>query len=295
LLATQILSHVKQEMLEIVMAAFEDAAGLVQHAERELPKIRQAYEASLHAKTVSQTLLIGIKNFIENLRSALDFATHGVFDRYGSSLKAKPKIYFPYARADETRAVFEKSERIEARIPGLTASRPDIVQLLLEMQHFGSYGYTWLPAFMELTNENKHQRLTPQIRKETKELRISGGGASISLGQGASSSFGSGASLVIGNALIRGEQSFDVTQPPRVQGGKAEVTTWVSFHFDTNNQRVTATASLAPASTIGRAIPDFLPPRGSRCRRAVGSANGVLGAPARRRRAACARARGCRP
>ncbi len=220
------------------MGAFEDAADLVQHAEKELPKIREAYEASLHAKTVSPSLRIEIKNFFENLRSALDFAAFGIFDHHGSSLKAKPKIYFPYATADQTRAEFEPSGWIEARIPGITASRPDIVQLLFEMQHFGSYGYTWLPAFMELANENKHQRLTPQIRKETKELRISEGGASISLEQGASMSVDSGASASIGGTVIPGGQSFDVNRPPRVEGGKVEIITWVSFHFDTNDQPV---------------------------------------------------------
>ncbi len=106
------------------------------------------------------------------------------------------------------------------------------------MQHFGSRGYTWLPTFMELTNENKPQRLTPQIRRESKELRISGGGASMSVGQGASISVGSGASISIGGAVIHGGQSFDVDRPPRVEGGNVEVITWVSFHFDSNGQPV---------------------------------------------------------
>ena len=221
------------------MGAFEDAAGLVQHAEQELPKIREAYEASLHAKTISQSLLIEIKNFFENLRSALDFVASGVFGRLGVSVKNRPpKIYFPYATAGQTRAIFEQSGRIEVCIPGINKVRPDIVQLLLEMQRFGSRGYTWLPAFMELTNENKHQRLTPQVRKETKQLRIAGNGATISLGQGASISIGSGASISIGGAVIPGGQSFDVDRPPRVEGGKAEVTTWVSFYFAANDQPV---------------------------------------------------------
>lgn len=214
------------------MSAFEDAKELVKHAEKELPKIREEYERSLQAKAVNRTLLIEIKNFFENLRSALDFAAHGLFDQFGSSGKAKPKIYFPYATTGQTRAVFEKSGRIEACIPGLTVSRPDIVQALLELQHFGSMGHKWLPAFMDLTNENKHQRLTPQQRRESKELRISGGGASISMGQGASISLGSGASISIGGAVIRGGQSFDVNRPPSVEGGRVEVITWISFHFD---------------------------------------------------------------
>ena len=217
------------------MTAFDDARSLVEHAEAALPKIRAAYDASLHSKEVSKSLLIEIKNICENLRSALDFAAHGLFDSHGFSKKSNPKIYFPYALAAQTRVEFERSGRIEQCIPGLTASRSDIVQLLLEMQHFGSRGNIWLPQFMELTNENKHQRLTPQTRTETKELKISSGGAAISLGQGASISIGNGASISIGGAVITGGQTFDVNRPPIVRGGRTEVITWVSFNFASNN------------------------------------------------------------
>jgi hypothetical protein len=148
------------------MSAFDDANELIKHAESDLAKIGKAYEASLHAKEVTGTLRVQIKNSVENLRSALDFCAHGLFDRYGSSPKTNPKIYFPYATASQDRAMFEKSGRIEVCIPGVSASRPDIVQSLIEMQHFGSDGYTWLPDFMDLTNENKHERLTPQVRKD---------------------------------------------------------------------------------------------------------------------------------
>src|SRR6266404_8407252 len=83
------------------MSAFDDAKELITHAKAELPKIRAAYESSLHAKAVSATLKVEIKNFVENLRSALDFAAHGLFDRFGNSSKADPKIYFPYAIATQ--------------------------------------------------------------------------------------------------------------------------------------------------------------------------------------------------
>jgi hypothetical protein len=36
------------------MGAFEDAADLVQHAEMELPKLREAYQTSLNAKTINK-------------------------------------------------------------------------------------------------------------------------------------------------------------------------------------------------------------------------------------------------
>jgi hypothetical protein len=161
-----------------------------------------------------------------------------LFERYGKSSRTDPKIYFPYAGAEQTRDAFERSGRIEACIPGLTAARTAAAQALLEMQHFGSRGHQWLPKFMSLTNENKHQRLTPQVRKESKELRISGGGASLSMGPGASISIGRGASISIGGAIIPGGQSFDANRPPNVEGGRVEVITWVSFHFETNDQPV---------------------------------------------------------
>lgn len=220
------------------MGAFDDAKELLKHAEAELPKIREAYQRSLRDKTVSAGLLVEIKNFFENVRSALDFAAGGLFERYGSYGKDKPRIYFPYATANQDRATFEKSGRIETCIPGLSASRPDLVQWLLEVQHFGSRAYSWLPEFMELTNENKHQRLTPQVRRESKELRITGGGASIGIGEGASISVGPGASISVGGAVIRGGQTFGVGNPPRVEGGRVETITWVSFHFDSTGRPV---------------------------------------------------------
>jgi len=220
------------------MSAFDDAYELIKYAESDLAKIRDAYEASLRAKEVSSTLQVQIKNVVENLRSALDFSARGLFDQYGSSPKSNPKIYFPYATASQDRAAFEKSGRINACIPGLSTSRPDVVQSLLEMQHFGSHGYTWLPDFMDLTNENKHERLTPQVRKESKELRVSGGGASIGIGEGASISIGPGASISVGGAVIRGGQTFGIGKPPRVEGGKVETITWVSFNFDSTGRPV---------------------------------------------------------
>ena len=91
---------------------------------------------------------------------------------------------------------------------------------------------------MDLKNENKHERLTPQVRTESKELRISGGGASIGIGEDASISIGPGASISIGGAVITGGQTFGVGNPPRVEGGKVETITWVSFNFDSTGQPV---------------------------------------------------------
>jgi len=221
------------------MSYFDDASHLVEYAREHFTEIEKVYNASLSEKEIKPKLLIEIKNFMENLRSALDFTAHGLFQRYGSSTASNPKIYFPYASLSQSKEEFQKSRRVDACIPGLSTSRPDIVAKIESYQHFAAPNNGWLPIFMDLNNENKHQQLTPQIRKEAKELRISSGGAIMSMGSGASISIGPGASLQIGDMVIPGGQSFDVNRPPVTIGpGRKEIITWVSFHFSTNDEPV---------------------------------------------------------
>jgi len=224
---------------EETMGCFDDAKQLVGYARDRLPNIQSAYEASLSDKESKPQLLIEIKNFMENLRSALDFTAHGLFDNYGSSTSKSPRIYFPYAALNQSETEFRCSKRIKACIPGLSANRPDIAEKIISFQHFSDERNQWLPVFMQLNNENKHQQLTPQVRRETKELRISSGGASISMGSGASISIGRGASIRLGRMTIPGGQTFNAERPPGTFGpGKKEVITWVSFHFSTTDTPV---------------------------------------------------------
>lgn len=216
------------------MSFFDNAKAMVKHAHMHLSEIKAAYESSLDDKEIKPHLLIEIKNFMENLRSALDFVANGLFAKYGSSKKKSPNIYFPYAFMNQSETDFKKSNRIEICIPGLVSRRSDIAKKIISYQHFTDEKNKWLPIFMELNNENKHQRLTPQTRKETKELRISSGRTSITVGQNASISIGKGATIQIGETVIPGGQEFNVEKPPYTIGqAKKEVITWVSFHFST--------------------------------------------------------------
>lgn len=221
------------------MSYFDDAKNLVKHAKNQFGKIKKVYEQSLHEKSIKPELLIKIKNLMENLRSALDFAAHGLFNKYGDQTKLNPKIYFPYATEGQSKSDFQNQNRIEKCIPGLSVSHPDIVKKIESYQHFSNPNNIWLPQFMDLCNENKHQQLTPQERKEVKQLKLTSGGTSISLGEGASISMGSGAQIRMGGMIIPGGQKFDVNNPPLTIGpGTKEIITWVSFHFSSNNQPV---------------------------------------------------------
>jgi hypothetical protein len=218
---------------------FDDANHLVQHAREQLAQIQQAYNASLSETEIKPNLLIEIKNFMENLRSGLDFVAHGLFSRHGSSKTSRVQVYFPYSPLNQSRKEFQSSRRVDSCIPGISNSRPDIVAKIEAYQHFAAPNNRWLPLFMDLNNTNKHQQLTPQVRREAKELKISSDGSSMSVGPGAIISIGHGASVRIGGLVIPGGQSFGLNSPPVTTGrGNKEIVTWVSFHFSANDEPV---------------------------------------------------------
>jgi hypothetical protein len=220
------------------MGHFEDAVELLSHATSRFDQIKKAYSDSLHEKTIKQTLLIEIKNFMENLRSALDYSAQGLFDKYGDK-STTTNIYFPYAWAGLSAVDFKAKKIIGRKIPGLSNNRPDIVKVIEGYQAFSHPDNDWLPKFMDLNNENKHQQLTPQVRKEEKQLNISSGGCSISMGEGCRIEMGRGTMIQMGGAIIPGGQRIDVNNPAKIFGqAKQEVITWVSFNFQSNNEPV---------------------------------------------------------
>ena len=75
------------------MDYFQNAKELINHAMHSLCKIKQSYHDSLSEKIIKPPLLIEIKNFMENLRSALDYSAHGLFDKYGDKKKSKISIF----------------------------------------------------------------------------------------------------------------------------------------------------------------------------------------------------------
>ncbi len=154
------------------MAQFDDARTLLAHSQAKAKTLRTLHKQCLAAKSVKPQFLIEVKNFMENLRSALDYCARGLFAKYGHSNKANPQIYFPYARPPDHKIKF-RNEIVERSIPGVLASRPDIVDMLETYQYFGNTG-NWLPLFMRITNENKHEELTPQVEKQYAAVAISG-------------------------------------------------------------------------------------------------------------------------
>jgi hypothetical protein len=154
------------------MTKFDDALELVKHSEENLEVILSLHQQCLEEQIIKPLFPIKIKNFMENLRSALDYCASALFAKYGYSKKAYPKIYFPYAKLSDDRCKF-REKIVERAIPGLLFSRPDIVDKFESYQHFANSG-NWLPLLIALTNENKHEQLTPQIQKQYTAVVIRG-------------------------------------------------------------------------------------------------------------------------
>jgi hypothetical protein len=115
-----------------------------------------------------------------------------------------------------------------AMMQDLDISHPQVFNFLESVQPYNS-GYEWIEHLSKFANE-KHVRLTPQKRKETKTLTI-GDDVSMTLGEGASLEIGDGASISLGGKTISGGQSISVNSD-KILGDTALAAkreTWVSF------------------------------------------------------------------
>jgi len=221
------------------MNLFENAKMLVSNSEIKYNEIVELYNSSLDSKEVSVNLLIEIKNFMENLRSALDYCSVGIYNKYCDLSEKTRNVYFPYAPLSQSASDFKNKKRIENCIPGILSLRPDIANKIESYQHFSDRNNKWLPLFMKLNNENKHERLTPQKVVEEVETIIKSGSSAIILKGNARMQLLSGASVKLNNMIISGSQTISADSPAKFSGeGEQTVERWSLFYFDEINEEV---------------------------------------------------------
>lgn len=151
----------KNDTKVIVDAAFE------QHRQ-----ITAGYEAALRNKSLD--LRVSVKNAMENLRSALDYMAHDIYEvccqpkRTANGLPDPKNIYFPYGRTEH-----DFKSGVGSSLPGLDKASPPVYELLLSIQPF-TCGDNWLHELCSILNEKKHDRLTEQVRTETQTHTVQG-------------------------------------------------------------------------------------------------------------------------
>lgn len=217
------------------MSRLNDINAVLEVADESLKKIQAEYDQSLSSKAISTKLSVYIKNYLENLRSPLDYLASEICEKLLSISKAH-KAYFPISC--ENNGAF--ATHLSRNLPRLDALNLPLYTVLKELQPYQPSGCKALPKLSKLVNENKHNQLSPQTRTERRGLTINfPGGASISMGPGASIS-GGGVISSGGGWISPAGGTISGDSPARAGGGGVNqtVTRWVSFTFDETGDNV---------------------------------------------------------
>ena len=217
------------------MSRQKDIEAVLEVADELLEKIQVEYDRSLNDKAISPKLAVYIKNYLENLRSVLDYLASEICEKVLPITKAR-KAYFPVSC--ENGKAF--AAHIDKNLTELDTLNPRLYAVLEGLQSYSPSGCKALPKLSKLVNENKHSKLSPQTRTEKRSLSIDfPGGAKISMGPGASIS-GGGMICSGGGWISPAGGTISGDSPARVgSGGVTQtVTTWVSFIFDETGDNV---------------------------------------------------------
>jgi hypothetical protein len=206
------------------MSRKTDIEALLNRADKNLLKIIEEYEKSLHSKTISAELRIDIKDYFGNLRSVLDYLAHDIVEKYCPNANPKDNLYFPI-RADQVS--FENL--MKKSYPDLQINCKAAYDILEALQPYKKTENAWLTHFNKLNNENKHERLVAQKRTETKRVNVEiKGGGSVSWDPSAVK-FGPG-------VFIGGVPVNPYTQMPNPSDTQTvTIETWVDFQFEDIN------------------------------------------------------------
>jgi hypothetical protein len=207
-----------------------DINTLIQATSKQIEDIRNLYKNNLELKDVSPDLKVAIKNYLENLRSALDYLAVEIYEAHCATSE-KVQVFFPILKRDASKSYFDNF--MKGRFPKLNQSKPGLYNKLESYQYFTDRRNEWLVDFNTLVNESKHLQLVPQKKKELKRLILSHGNASVTIDGRASVNIGEGASFSVGGATIEGGQTLSPNAPfiradPRLNVRKE---TWIDFTF----------------------------------------------------------------
>lgn len=216
----------------------DNVTALLNHATNDLTgsdfeNIEQKYKAALSEKNIPTSLQIDVKNFMENLRSVLDYIAHDIYEtvikpeRVKICLKEIKNIYFPYGKSEN-----DFKSGLGSSLPDLQSLNPKVFALIESIQPY-KCSDVWLYEFCRIVNEKKHDTLSPQIRTETKTMTASIDGASITMpidNPDFRISQGSDLEVTFGGVPIR--FSNKGIEPLALASDlKRTITTWVSFQF----------------------------------------------------------------
>lgn len=130
--------------------------ALLDFAADQLKTIAADYESAVGLSQVPLDLSIRVKNYCENLRSALDYLAHQVFEWLHPTKDIPKTLAFPSARQKS-----KAEAAIERQFPGLKAKSATLWRIVLEFQPYRKEN-KHLRHFLAVVNDSKHWDLVSQ-------------------------------------------------------------------------------------------------------------------------------------
>jgi hypothetical protein len=135
--------------------------ALLGYAEKQIEDIANSYEAQLDEQHVPVELSIKIKNCCENMRSALDYLAHRIFERTYPGQAPPAILAFPTGGSRKADAI----DAIKRQFPGLRTVNAALWDGLMRAHPYRR-GNGWFRDFLNVVNDNKHWDLVAQRRRE---------------------------------------------------------------------------------------------------------------------------------
>ncbi len=136
---------------------------LLTAAERQFKCLDGLFKEAAKSREISGPLAVQIKNFSENLRSALDYSARGIYEKNCGPLPRRSP-YFPIC---DLRKKFDK--KIRKDFPNLELSNAELVRYLAQVQPFSHRPQNqWLAKFRNYVNGMKHFELAAYSVRDEK-------------------------------------------------------------------------------------------------------------------------------
>jgi len=199
-----------------IESQLDRAKELLQELEIACNNDLRTKDVSGKTKNLSQEVLLKIRHLLD--QSIYKFFEKYYFPNLSETDKKSAKVYFPIvSKKEDLKSVFGR-----AKMDDIEIKYQNFYKFIDSVQPY-NHDYLWLKHLTDFASE-KHVRLTPQTKTETKRVTVSRSGGSVSWGPGVI--FGSGVSVM-------GVPIDPATQMP-VPNNVAEtnVENWVSFLFE---------------------------------------------------------------
>lgn len=214
------------------MFILRDIESQIDRAEALLKELEDSAKEDLNTKKVSEKTRNLTQEILVKMRSVLDQTMRRFYEIHiepalSSSEKKKARIYFPIVPKQSDLLPFLG----RGMMKDLDKTYSDIYSLLDSVQPYQP-GYEWMAYFKKYANE-RHIRLTPQKRVQSKRLVLGDSKTRIILGEGTKIILGKGTSIRVGSKRILGGQTIS-TESTMIKGdpGIAQMERWVSFTFE---------------------------------------------------------------